>query len=101
MAGDLRLEESGLSSLVRELQVRGASSDEHAADVDAALAAAAGATSTPQLAGAMQRLAGRFRGTADDVGARMTSLGSSLTTAAQAIVNTDTTLAGSARELGR
>lgn len=101
MAGGLRLNEDGLSSLIHELHVHGTSCDEHAADAEAALASAAGSTSTPQLAGAMQRLAGRFRGNADDVGDRMTSLGSSLTTAAHAIVGTDAALAASARGLHR
>ncbi|MGL3200225.1 MULTISPECIES: hypothetical protein [Curtobacterium] len=101
MAGELRLDESGLSGLVRELQAHGATSDGHAADADAALAAAAGALTTPTIAGAVQRLAERFRGNADDVGTRMTSLGSSLTTAAHAVLTADSSLAGEADRIER
>jgi hypothetical protein len=101
MGGELRLDEGGLSALIRELHVHSSSSDEHAADADTALASAASAVSTPQLAGAMQRLSERFRGSADDVGTRMTSLGASLTTAAHAVVSTDSSIAGAARKLSQ
>ena len=90
-----------LRGLVRELQAHGATSDGHAADADAALAAASGALTTPTIAGAVQRLAERFRGNADDVGTRMTSLGSSLTTAAHAVLTADSSLAGTADRLER
>ncbi|ROS58672.1 hypothetical protein EDF42_3468 [Curtobacterium sp. PhB172] len=53
MAGELKLDEGGIASLVRELHVHGAGSDEHAAQADAALAAAAGAVSSAPLAAAV------------------------------------------------
>lgn len=101
MSGELRLDERGLSGLVRELQAHGATSDGHAGDADAALAAASGALTTATIAGAVQRLADRFRGNADDVGTRMTSLGSSLTIAAHAVLTADGGLAGAAERLER
>lgn len=101
MAGELRLDEGGLTALVRELQMRGITSDEHAAQADAALAAATGAVSSPPLAASMQRLHDRFRGRSADIGDRMTSLSTSLTVAATAITATDGTLADTARSLGK
>ena len=99
MSGELQLDEGGLTSLVRELQVHSAGSHEHAAQADAAVAAAAGAVSSAPLAGAVERLATRFRGGFNDVGVRMSGLGASLTAASSAIAATDEKLAGSARSM--
>lgn len=96
MAGELKLDEGGLASLVRELHVHGAVSDENAAQADAALAAAVGAVSSAPLAVAVEQLAARFRGGFDDIGVRMTSLGGALTAASSALTATDAELAGSA-----
>jgi hypothetical protein len=99
MAGKLKLDESGVASLVRELHVHGAGSGEHAAQADAALAAAVGAVSSAPLAGAVEQLAARFRGGFDDIGVRMISLGGALTAASSALIATDAELAGSARSM--
>lgn len=101
MAGELRLDEGGLAALVRELQTHGVTSDEHADQADAALAAAAGSVSSPPLADAMRRLHDRFRGRSADIGDRMTSLSTSLTVAATAITATDGNLADTARSMGK
>lgn len=101
MAGELKLDEGGLSGLIRELQVHAATSDDHASEVDAALTAAAGAAVSSPLTGALQRLADRFHGSTDDVGERMTSLSASLMTAAHAITTTDSSLADSAHGIER
>jgi hypothetical protein len=97
VAGELKLDETGAAGLVRELQVHAADSDEHGRQADAALAAAAGSLSSAPVADAMDRLATRFHGHADDVGKRMTSLGMALTAAANAIIATDRRLADTAR----
>lgn len=99
MAGELKLDEGGVTSLVRALQVQGSSSGEHAAQADTALAAAVGAVSSAPLSGAMGRLAARFHGQSDDIGTRMTSLGGALSAAASAIIATDSALAAAARSL--
>lgn len=100
MAGELRLDERGLEALVRELKLRGVTSDEHAAQADAALAAATSAVTSSPLADSMLRLQDRFRGRSTDVGDRMTSLSTSLTVAATAITATDGNLADAARSIG-
>jgi hypothetical protein len=90
---DLKLDEAGAAALVRELGVHAADSDDHSRRADAALRAASGAVTSSPLAGAMGRFGARFRGRGDAVGARMTSLGSAVTTAAHAIVSADGDLA--------
>jgi len=101
MAGELRVDAGGLSSLVGDLNVHGGSAAQQAAAADAALSTAVAAATSPQLSGALGRLAGRFRGRSDDIGVRMTSLAASLTTAHDAITATDSHLAADASGMGR
>jgi hypothetical protein len=83
-----------VSALVRELYVHASNSDDHAAQVDAEFAAAASSLTSAPVADAMARLSNRFHGRSADIGARMGSLGTALSTAANAVIATDSALTG-------
>jgi hypothetical protein len=101
MAGELRLDETGVSSLVTELNRQAADSDDHTKSADAALSAAVGSLISSPVAEAMERLAARLRNHGGDVGTRMTNLGSALTVTATTITATDGDLAAAAKRMGQ
>jgi len=99
MTGQLKLDESGLEGLVREMHAHATVSDEHGRQADAAMRTAVSSVTSSPVANAVERLAVRFLGQSSGVSARMTSLGTALITAAEAISVTDGKLAAAANRM--
>ena len=99
MTGQLKLNESGLEGLVREMHTHATVSDEHGCQADAAMRTAVSSVTSSPVADAVERLAVRFLGQSSGVSVRLLSLGTALTTAAEAISATDGRLAAAANRM--